>query len=425
MTSRVARGASMRTGREDVHPHQPGQENANQYPSIDRYYNKKPTDRNLPDRILSIIPEAKLYKELQEAEKRLDAIISRKKLDLQDTFSRSIKKTELLRVFISNTATEQPWQVAPSLDATSFDFNTDTEPSWNLRIEGRLVDDVPADDTTRRRFSTFFTSIIVEFESEDGDVLPDGDLVEWHEPPPNLGQNVEFDVLDIRRKGDRNLRAKITMQLKEFPDKFKLSSPLSKLLALEEDTKPNVIVALWQYIKFHKLQDIDEKRLIRCDSGLKSLFGTDTVYFPQVINLITPHLLPREPIKLEYVIRVDRESTMGEVAYDIEVEVGDPIRNKMAEILENWYSNQTAIMEIDEQIALTVESLSTSRLKREFFRQMAENPSEFINNWVASQARDLKIIASDKRFNEEEVRKSSFYSDELLDQTIHYFLNTR
>ena len=77
MTSRVARGAPMRTGREDVHSHQTGQENGNQYPSIDRYYNKKPTDRNLPDRILSIIPEAKLYKELQEAEKRLDAIISR------------------------------------------------------------------------------------------------------------------------------------------------------------------------------------------------------------------------------------------------------------------------------------------------------------------------------------------------------------
>jgi len=33
------------------------------------------------------------------------------------------------------------------------------------------------------------------------------------------------------------------------PHKYKLSEDLSKLLDIKLDTKPNVIMALWQYIK--------------------------------------------------------------------------------------------------------------------------------------------------------------------------------
>jgi SWI/SNF-related matrix-associated actin-dependent regulator of chromatin subfamily D len=54
-------------------------------------FQRRPTDRNIPPNVASIIPEAKLYKDLQDMERRLDATISRKKLDLQDILSRGSK----------------------------------------------------------------------------------------------------------------------------------------------------------------------------------------------------------------------------------------------------------------------------------------------------------------------------------------------
>jgi SWI/SNF-related matrix-associated actin-dependent regulator of chromatin subfamily D len=395
--------------------------------NVDRHYFRKPTDLNLPDKLGEIVPEAKLYENLQDIERRLDATISRKKLDLQDTLARSIKKTKILRVFVSSTASDQPWQTVGRLDDSGFDFmEAPGVPSWTLRVEGRLVDDVAADEPGRPRFNTFFTSIIVEMEPTEGasDIPLENSIVEWHEPPPSAtNQNVEFDVLDIRRKGDRNVNAKLTLQLKEYPNKFKLSPQLSRILAIEEETKPGVVVAMWHYIKYHKLQDVDEKRLIKCDQALKALFGRETISFPQIMELLSPHLSQRDPIVIDYVVRVDKESTVGETAYDIELEVDDPVRSDMAKVLENWYSDQQEILELDSQIALSVQTINTSRLKREFYSQLAEDPVDFIKRWLASQARDLKIITGDKGFNEEEVRHSSFYNEEMLSQSVHLFLN--
>ncbi|ANB12389.1 Snf12p [Sugiyamaella lignohabitans] len=263
--------------------------------------------------------------------------------------------------------------------------------------------------------------------ADDPDVVIENNIVEWHEPAPAAAaaaaQSIEFDVLDIRRKGDRNVNAKITMQLKEYPDTFKLSPQLSKILAIKEETKAGVVVALWHYIKFHKLQDNDEKRLIKCDAALKELFGRDMILFPHIMDLLTPHLSPRDPIVINYVVRVDRDQPVGETAYDIEIEVDDPVRAELTKTLETWYNDQPQILDIDNHIALAVQALNTSRLKRDFFSQLAQEPSEFIKKWIASQARDLKIITSDKGFNEEEARHSSFYTDELVSQNIHLLLN--
>lgn len=394
-------------------------------------FQRKPTDRNLPPNVAAVIPEAKLYKSLQDMERRLDATISRKKLDLQDILTRGLKKRKLLRVFVSSSVSGQPWQAA---DTDNFDFSTDSSNAeWNLRIEGRLVDDTPADSPTRPKFNTFFTSIIVEMSNEDStDETPiENPIVEWHEPVPNqqgapTEQAAEFDVIDIKRKGAQNVKAKITLQLKEFPNKFKLSEKLRNVLAIDEESKPGVVVALWQYIKFHKLQDMDEKRLIKCDAALKDLFQRDSFAFPQVLELLTPHLSQREPIVLEYTVPMDREDTLGETAYDIEVDVDfDQTRADLAKLLESWYADRPQIAELDNQIALAVQALNISSLRRDFFAQLVEDPATFMKRWSDSQVRDLRTILADRGFNEETVRRSSFYDDDLLSQSIHLFLNTR
>lgn len=385
-----------------------------------RYYHK-PTDLNLGSRVAEIVPGADLYTQLQEAERRLDATISRKKLDLQDLLSHSIKQTQTLRVFISNTCAGQPWQQSGNGESSQDSW-------WNLRIEGRLLDGSAADDEKRLKFSQFFTGFMVEID----DPTLENNVVEWHEPNtirtnPTQAQKdkLEFDVIDIRRKGTKNTKVKITMQLKEQPDKFHLSPPLARILAVDEETRPGVVVGMWHYIQFHKLQDMDEKRLIKCDGPLRELFMRDAFQFPQIMELLAPHLMPKPPVVFNYVVRTDKESTVGDTIYDLEIKTDDPVRAELIKIADNWESEQQQILAIDEQIAACVHGLNQSCSRRDFFTHLAEDPVNFVDKWVASQARDLKIVSSDKGFNEEDVRRSSFYTKELLDQGLHLFLEGR
>lgn len=83
------------------------------------------------------MPESKLYTELSEFEKNLDGAIMRKRLDIQEALGKPTKVRRTLRIFVSNTAADQPGQLE---EATSFELNDDNAPSWTLRIEGRLLD---------------------------------------------------------------------------------------------------------------------------------------------------------------------------------------------------------------------------------------------------------------------------------------------
>ena len=54
---------------------------------------KKPTDKNLPDNIdeCTIGDMATKYRELRDFERRLDATMTRKRLDIVDSVNRSVK----------------------------------------------------------------------------------------------------------------------------------------------------------------------------------------------------------------------------------------------------------------------------------------------------------------------------------------------
>src|SRR6266487_1610511 len=75
---------------------------------------RKPTDKNLPDGVEDIVigDGVQQYKSLREVEKRLDAAMVRKRLDIQDSVNRTVKRYRTLRIWISNTVENQPWQQA-------------------------------------------------------------------------------------------------------------------------------------------------------------------------------------------------------------------------------------------------------------------------------------------------------------------------
>ena len=69
----------------------------------------------------------------------------------------------------------------------------------------------------------------------------------------------EYDGLEIKRKGDANVKARIIMQLDQDPAKFNLSPMLKDMLDVSTETKPAIMVAMWQYIKvcFHEAKPIE------------------------------------------------------------------------------------------------------------------------------------------------------------------------
>lgn len=412
----------------------------------ERNARRKPTDHKLASQVFERIPEASLFTELQDVEGRLDALINRKRFDLQDVIGRSMRKNKTLRLFVSSSVYHQPWQEAQSdfmddagLGATELG---DSTPTWNLRMEGRLTDEDPS---SRRMFSSMVTSIIVEL-SQDGpsntttDPLlesngplpgqPGGppEVVEWHElgsQPSDSDEKIEFDGLDIRRRGDQPVKAKIMLQLKEYPDKFKLVPPLSNILGVSEESNPGVVVSLWQYIRFHKLQDADDKRLIKCDQALRDLFQRDTVTFPQLVELLGPKLLPRDPIVINYTIEVDRDIRNRDVVFDVPIQVDDARRHSLLRMLSSWHADAGTLRHLDDAIVQDVQALNLLADQQNFYKELSNDPCNFLERWVASQARDLKVIYSDRAFNEESVRHSSFYNDEILRESLHLFLENK
>src|SRR5437763_13434264 len=157
---------------------------------------RKPNDRNMPEGVEDLVigEGVQQYKDLRDVERKLDYTMMRKRLDIQDSIHRNVKRQKTMRIWISNTADNQPWQ-AKGLD-DAFDFNTGEDGTYRVKIEGRLLEDdsdetVPLNDSDdesehddvtkqdaagdkgpinlpRKRLSHFFKSITVDFDKAKG-----------------------------------------------------------------------------------------------------------------------------------------------------------------------------------------------------------------------------------------------------------------
>jgi len=273
---------------------------------------RKPTDKNIPDGVEEVIigEGVQQYKSLRDLEKRLDAAMVRKRLDIQDSISRTVKRYRTLRIWISNTVENQPWQKAAEQSGTLPGGNPGSG-RYKVKIEGRLLDDdtdptVPDDDDDekdeaerdsdameqdgleaqkskkptpkrpRQRFSHFFKSITVEFDRSPSVKPEETSPVTWTKPqlPPNavsLPPNADFDCLQFSRASQENLNITISLVRDETPERYKLSKELAEVLDTEEEARSGIVLGIWDYIRAMGLQEDEEKRQVRCDDRLKSV----------------------------------------------------------------------------------------------------------------------------------------------------------
>lgn len=189
----------------------------------------RPTSRALPPSITRSMPESALYADLVRMERALDWTVARKRAEIQDGLGRNTKIKRTLRIFLSNTCSNQPFQLeakreemkrnagtsrGKGTDADGDENDDETEEveqdkdaketadanetaSWTLRIEGRLLEpsfksrahtaqalQAAQARTGATKFSNLIKSIVVELV-RDPSLYPAGEnIVEWHRPTP-------------------------------------------------------------------------------------------------------------------------------------------------------------------------------------------------------------------------------------------------
>ncbi|KAJ1527518.1 hypothetical protein ONE63_007489 [Megalurothrips usitatus] len=367
---------------------------------------KKLADKILPQKVRDLVPESQAYMDLLAFERKLDSTIMRKRLDIQEALKRPMKQKRKLRIFISNT-------FYPAKEPG--DNEEGSVASWELRVEGRLLEDSKNDpNKVKRKFSSFFKSLVIEL---DKDLYgPDNHLVEWHRTPTTQ----ETDGFQVKRPGDKNVRCTILLLLDYQPLQFKLDPRLARLLGVHTQTRPVIIQALWQYIKTHKLQDSHEREFINCDKYLEQIFTCQRMKFAEIPQRLNPLLHPPDPIVINHIISVEGAEQKQTACYDIDVEVDDTLKTQMNNFLLSTTSQQE-IQSLDNKIHETVESINTLKTNREFFLSFAKDPQQFINKWLISQTRDLKTMTDVVGNPEEERRSEFFYQPWAQEAVCRYF----
>uniref|UniRef100_A0A8C2UBX4 SWI/SNF related BAF chromatin remodeling complex subunit D2 n=5 Tax=Neognathae TaxID=8825 RepID=A0A8C2UBX4_COTJA len=358
---------------------------------------RKMADKVLPQRIRELVPESQAYMDLLAFERKLDQTIARKRMEIQEAIKKPLTQKRKLRIYISNTFTP----------AKEEGEGGERVASWELRVEGKLLEDP---SKQKRKFSSFFKSLVIELDKEL--YGPDNHLVEWHRLPTTQ----ETDGFQVKRPGDVNVKCTLLLMLDHQPPQYKLDPRLARLLGVHTQTRASIMQALWLYIKHNKLQDSHEKEYINCNRYFRQIFNCVRMRFSEIPMKLAGLLQHPDPIIINHTISVDPNDQKKTACYDIDVEVDDPLKAQMSNFLAST-TNQQEIASLDAKIHETIESINQLKTQRDFMLSFSNNPQDFIQEWIKSQRRDLKII-TDVIGNPEEERRAEFYQQPWAQEAV-------
>ncbi|OWT38076.1 hypothetical protein J008_04410 [Cryptococcus neoformans] len=413
-----------------------------------------------PPHVLSaLISNSPAFNELMKIEQKLDWTLMRKKAEVNDALGRPTRVKRVLRVFISNTAHDQDWQKALDASAGSAvggDYSTgprenpgqdaiiadggvmkNNEPDlntgkgiagWILKVEGRLLDSGNVRlDKTKRKFTTFLKSAIIEFDNRDAPTFPEGNIVEWH---ATSHQGPPLDGFEILRRGDANIPCRISLHIAHYPERYKVLEPLAGLVGLRESTRSEVMSALWKLVKTTGAQDKEDGTVIKAVGGLQKLLpqGQETVPFHELPEIATRYLAHPDPVVIPYTIDVSKDYTFHNKCFDIPIEIEDPLKSKMASMIGSFEGPEgQEIVKLEDKVAELAFFAKELKQKKDFLESFAANPQAFINNWLAAQARDLdqmlgyqigQAVVNGGSVREEDLRRSDLFTMPWVDEAI-------
>ncbi|XP_004489607.1 SWI/SNF complex component SNF12 homolog [Cicer arietinum] len=386
-------------------------------PATRRKKQKLP-EKQMQDRVAAILPESALYTQLLEFESRVDAALSRKKVDIQEALKNPPCIQKTLRIYVFNTFANQIRTIPKKPNAEP--------PTWTLKIIGRILEDgvdpdqpgvVQKSSPLYPKFSVFFKRVTISLDQR---LYPDNHIINWENtrsPAPQEG-------FEVKRKGDKEFSVNIRLEMNYAPEKFKLSPALTEVLGIEVDTRPRIIAAIWHYVKARKLQNPNDPSFFHCDQALQKVFGEEKVKFTTVSQKISHHLFSPQPILLEHQIKLSGNSPAGSACYDVTVDVPFPIQRELSALLANVEKNKE-IETCDEAICGIIRKIHEHRRRRAFFLGFSQSPVEFINALIESQSKDLKVAAGEPSRNAEKERGSEFFNQPWVEDAVIRYLNRK
>ena len=132
-----------------------------------------------------------------------------------------------------------------------------------------------------------------------------------------------------------------------------------------------MIHALWNYIKINGLQDKVDRRTVRTNDELRAvsspemkhhptvltmtfaqLLGAETVYFPQLPEIVNRFLIPPDPIVLHYMINPATTPPERPTAWDVEVKLEDlALKHRMKSVtLDANQATLKTLGDIDDEV---------------------------------------------------------------------------
>ncbi|XP_062331121.1 SWI/SNF-related matrix-associated actin-dependent regulator of chromatin subfamily D member 2 isoform X2 [Osmerus eperlanus] len=325
---------------------------------------RKMADKVLPQRIRDLVPESQAYMDLLAFERKLDQTIARKRMEIQEAIKKPI-----------------------------------------------------ATGKQKRKFSSFFKSLVIELDKEL--YGPDNHLVEWHRMPTTQ----ETDGFQVKRRGDSSVKCTLLLVLDHQPPQYKLDPRLARLLGIHTQTRASIMQALWLYIKVNQLQDSQEKEYINCNRYLRQIFVCPRLRFTEIPMKLAGLLQHPDPIIIHHVISVDPNDLKKTACYDIDVEVDDPLKVQMNSFLSSA-TNQQEFAALEMKIHETIESINHLKTQRDFMLSFSNNPQDFIQDWLKSQSRDLKLMM-DVAGNPEEERRTEFYQAPWVPEAVGRYVNAK
>ena len=276
---------------------------------------KRNADRSLPERAdVGGVGCSRLLSCLLSFERRLDASIARRYVDVQEAVCAPMHSAQTMRLVVYHT-----WNGARS--------------GWTLRLLGEWVDDVEgsvgvgsAVGGPLRVLGSILSSLIVQLDPQ---LYPgEAGLIEWHKhSTPAVSDGFELHRLVPPNVPLSSFPCAVKLLL--YPDYspalYTLSTSLSRLLSLRQATHVQVLRLLWSYVVQRSLLtsqappassasaststsssdgSASAAGVISPDEALSVVLGHSTpVTLAQLNSAITAHhLLAPEPIILNYSI---------------------------------------------------------------------------------------------------------------------------
>ena len=239
--------------------------------------------------------------------------------------------------------------------------------TWKLRARAVLPDSSPISisDFAKRVF----------FETENN-----VEVGEWS--ASKIAGSQPVDEFIITRTSPLPTVARIHISLDADPPIFRLHTKLASLLGLEHETMIGIVSRVMSYVTQHALQDADDRRYINCDQELHEILGAARIAVCHIQKLIEKHIDVCEAFV---------------VPYDVGAKPGAKVYESIIDTHRDANSDSFCVPPLSDDVfdAETMDHLRKvhiARTRHQFFSRLADNPREFLAEYLESQANDLRIL---------------------------------